>query len=267
MTIRSNARFVLMSAVFLAGCAEESTVVLDDSPAPQPAISRAAPQVLPQPAEQVVEIGRSTEGRPIEMYLLGSSPNPVLVIGGIHGSEKNSAECALLLLEHLRRNPGDLGRGSIAVIPAANPDGLARNLRYNAHRVDLNRNFPSQNWSKAQGIFASGPKPSSEPETRALCKVMEKIQPRRILSIHSIVGDPCNNYDGPAETVANRMAMKNGYPAKASIGYPTPGSLGSWAGMDRKIPTITLELSRATPGAAGWQQNREAILAFLNFSN
>jgi protein MpaA len=267
MTIRSNVHFAFMSVAFLAGCAEQSAVVLDDSPAPEPAIARALPQALPQPAEQIVEIGRSIEGRPIEMHLLGFSPNPALVIGGIHGSEKNSSDCALLLLEHLRQHPGDLGRGSIAVIPEANPDGLARNLRYNAHRVDLNRNFPSQNWSKAQGIFASGPKPSSEPETRALCGVMEKLQPRRILSIHSIVGDPCNNYDGPAETVANRMAMKNGYPIKAAIGYPTPGSLGSWAGLDRKIPTITLELSRATFGAVGWQQNREAILAFLNFSN
>ena len=38
------------------------------------------------------------------------------------------------------------------------------------------------------------------------------------------------------------MAAKNGYPAKGSIGYPTPGSMGTWAGIDRKIAMITLEL-------------------------
>ena len=33
---------------------------------------------------------------------------------------------------------------------------------------------------------------------------------------------------------------------ESSIGYPTPGSFGTWAGVEKKIPTITLELDEET---------------------
>ena len=32
------------------------------------------------------------------------------------------------------------------------------------------------------------------------------------------------------------------YPVEASIGYPTPGSFGTYCGIEKNIPTITLEL-------------------------
>ncbi len=74
-------------------------------------------------------------------------------------------------------------------------------------------------------------------------------------------GNFCNNYDGPAGALAEIMARKNHYPVKASIGYPTPGSFGSWAGIDQNIPTITLELPREQPISRVWLANRNAILA------
>ena len=37
------------------------------------------------------------------------------------------------------------------------------------------------------------------------------------------------------------------YPTESSIGYPTPGSFGTWAGVERDIPTITLELDEEIP--------------------
>ena len=86
------------------------------------------------------------------------------------------------------------------------------------------------------------------------------MRPRRILSIHSITGEPCNNFDGPAEPLARAMASANGYAVKEQIGYPTPGSLGSWAGGDLGIPVVTLELPVASRGAEAWQRNRSAIL-------
>jgi protein MpaA len=59
------------------------------------------------------------------------------------------------------------------------------------------------------------------------------------------------------------MARHNGYPASPNIGYPTPGSLGSYAGVDRQIPTITLELPRNVSGAQAWADNRAALLAAI----
>lgn len=50
------------------------------------------------------------------------------------------------------------------------------------------------------------------------------------------------NYDGDAFEVAQKISDITGYPVEPSIGYPTPGSFGTWAGIEKKIPTITLEL-------------------------
>jgi protein MpaA len=59
------------------------------------------------------------------------------------------------------------------------------------------------------------------------------------------------------------MSKHNGYPPAATMGYPTPGSLGSYAGIDRQIPMITLELPRDAPGDQAWRENREALLAAI----
>jgi hypothetical protein len=48
------------------------------------------------------------------------------------------------------------------------------------------------------------------------------------------------------------------------MGYPTPGSLGTWAGVDRQIPIVTLELPARQRGEDGWKANREALLAAIH---
>ena len=52
----------------------------------------------------------------------------------------------------------------------------------------------------------------------------------------------CVNFDGPALPWARLVAEASGWPVRESIGYPTPGSLGSWLGVDRRLPVLTLEL-------------------------
>lgn len=71
-------------------------------------------------------------------------------------------------------------------------------------------------------------------------ETVEKYKPRLILTLHApykIV-----NYDGDALVAANAISKIIGYPVEESIGYPTPGSFGTWAGVENGIPTITLEL-------------------------
>ena len=83
-----------------------------------------------------------------------------------------------------------------------------------------------------------GASPASEPETRAVMRAIERFAPVRIVTIHSINRDRfCNNFDGPGRRLAEAMARLNRYPVRASIGYPTPGSFGGWAGIERKIAT------------------------------
>jgi len=209
-------------------------------------------------------LGSSVQGRAISMTVFGSGVRPVLVIGGIHGSEPTSVDVAKALLSEIQKRPESIGSNSVAIIPVANPDGYLVKSRFNARGVDLNRNFPANNWRKApaRGRKNYGGEALSEPESQAIANAIDTLHPRLIISIHSIDdGRHCNNFDGPAEGIAKLMTTYNKYPAAATIGYPTPGSLGSFAGIDRQIPMITLELPRSVSGVKAWGDNRGAILA------
>ena len=237
-----------------------------DRPPPAPSRHEAVPCAIPtaEPC-RTVQVGRSVEGEPLTLHLFGTGSHPTLVIGGIHGDEPTSAEVAERLVALLKEHPEARGGATVAVLPRANPDGLARRTRKNANGVDLNRNLPAANWRKRlpNRWDYGGPTPSSEPETRALLRAIEMLRPARIISIHSIRrGRKCNNYDGPAEDLARLMERTNGYPVVASLG-PCYGSLGNWAGVDRHIPILTLELPRELPGREAWEQNREGLIAVI----
>jgi protein MpaA len=237
-----------------AGCAR------DLAPEAHASVERPLKRAAPRQTSEVA--GRSVKGEPIEMVTFGGdSPQPVLVIGAIHGDESTSVLLTRALVGELRQNPSAAGGVPVAVIPVMNPDGVATGTRTNARKVDLNRNFPAGNFS---GSARRGRDALSEPESKALFDVIERLRPRLILSVHSM-DKPCNNYDGPAKGVAERMSQLNGYPVAGTIGYPTPGSLGSWAGIDKGIPVITLELPRSLRGESVWRTNREAVLAAIRF--
>lgn len=207
------------------------------------------------------EIGRSVEGRPIHAYTMGEGP-PVLLLAGVHGDEPQGVYCARRVLEAGPELFARLSGHSLTVVAVANPDGLRRHTRANARGVDLNRNMPCRNWTpEGEAHYAPGPAAGSEPETRALLGLLERLQPVRIVSIHAPLR--VVNYDGPLDGAAEVMARETGYPLAGDIGYATPGSLGTWAGVERAIPTITLELPDA-PSRACWRASREAILAGLS---
>ncbi len=220
-----------------------------------------------EPVREIkLELGRSVKDKPIEMHVLGETGPVVLVFAGIHGDEPESVELARRWVGHLRSRPDLLKGRRVAVIPLVNPDGLAVGTRANAKSVDCNRNFPARNWAKTSpwDRYWGGYKPASQPETRAVMRAVTLMEPDRVISIHSISDDrQCNNYDGPGQSLAKVMSAANGYPATATIGYDTPGSFGSWAGDDRKIPTVTLELPAGGDADAIWKANRTALEAAL----
>ena len=193
----------------------------------------------------------------------------VLIFAGIHGNEATTTPVADRLIELLKAEPGVLEgwRGRVLVISLANPDGMTRKRRTNARGVDLNRNFPATNWKQTpRGLFWNGPGPLSEPESKLLHDLVLREKPVRILSIHSISrGRHGVNFDGPAKALAGAMAQENGYKVLQTMGYATPGSFGSWAGIDLSIPTITLELIASEPAEAAWKTNRNAIVRFIRF--
>lgn len=169
------------------------------------------------------------------MKIAGNFINPsVLIIGCFHGDEPQGE---YLIERYLDKKPDT----NIVFIPCLNKYGTKNGIRTNENGVDLNRNFPTQNWEKTEkNEFFGGEEPASEIETRFAMETVEKYKPRLILTLHApykIV-----NYDGDALVAANAISKIIGYPVEESIGYPTPGSFGTWAGVEKGIPTITLEL-------------------------
>jgi len=195
------------------------------------------------------EIGRSTLGRPIFAQRFGGGGAPLLVMGGIHGDEPATVDLLVELCRRLgSKLNGKLGEGdfplevpALWLLPAANPDGLAQNRKNSERDVDLNRNFPARSFATAHapGYFP-GPSPLSEPETQAIAALIAEEPIQGAVAVHAPFA--CVNYDGPAAAWAEAVAAACGWPARGEIGYPTPGSLGSWLGIDRGLPVLTLEL-------------------------
>lgn len=172
----------------------------------------------------------------------------VLLIGGIHGDEYSSVSIVFKWMRTLDRHHSGMFHWHI--IPLLNPDGLLRKVsqRMNENNVDLNRNFPMSNWENSTRDYwinttyrdprlFPGRSPLSEPESKWLVQEIDAFQPDVIVSVHaphSLV-----DYDGP----------KNG-PHKLGRLYlqligTYPGSLGNYAGVQRKIPVVTIELPYA----------------------
>lgn len=170
-----------------------------------------------------------------ELLLLGGSfsNNPILVVGVVHGDEPQGED---LINRYLAGT-----ESGMLFIPSLNPDGKQLGRRTNSNGVDINRNFPTKNWELTEkDNYFGGESPASEIETKFLINVIKEYKPRLILTLHTpykIV-----NYDGPAKEVSEKISEIIGYPVEESIGYPTPGSFGTYAGVERNIPTITLEM-------------------------
>jgi protein MpaA len=125
-----------------------------------------------------VLLGRSVEGRPITVVEVGDpSGTTVLVVGCIHGNEPAGIAVAHRLE---RLSPSGL---DLWIVPDLNPDGRAASTRGNAHGVDLNRNFPYR-WRRLHGVYASGPRPLSEPEARIAYRLILRIRPTVTVWFH-----------------------------------------------------------------------------------
>ena len=92
---------------------------------------------------------------------------------------------------------------------------------------------------------------------------VKKHNPVRILSIHSDLH--LVDYDGPAKQLAEQMSLDCGYKFVESIGYPTNGSFGTWAGIEKQIPTITLETWKAVSKEDFEKIYTEVEQAIFNF--
>jgi murein peptide amidase A len=193
--------------------------------------------------------GKSAEGMPLIVYTPDSGSPEILVLASIHGDE---SETTVVVSEALRSIP----RGNLraAVILCGNPDGMLRGTRGNARGVDLNRNFPTSNWSRDPVFYktrandprdialATGSEPASEPETKALLELIDRMRPRAIVSLHAALA--CID-DAGGSHLGRQLAARCSLPLLTEIGYPTPGSMGTWASQ-QQLTLVTWELEAAS---------------------
>ena len=225
----------------------------------------AAPAAPKAPAKFVapkyLTLGKTVKGRDITAAVYGSGAKHVLIFGGIHGDEPHTTVLARALAVNMNQETLPPGL-TVVIVPDVNPDGLMAATRVNANGVDINRNFPSKTWRSdyTEQKRYPGAQPSSEPETRAVLGLLERYPPHLVVTLHAALG--CMNWDGPGGPFAQVMAGVNGYPLCASLGYETPGSLGLLVGIDKQVPTVTIELRAKNPSDLV-QENLPALLALL----
>jgi protein MpaA len=127
------------------------------------------------PAQAFVA-GHSVEGRAIKVHVSGpaDAQTRVLVIGSIHGTEL--AGHAVIRRLRAARVPGGV---RLWTVRSVNPDGAAHHARQNSRGVDHNRNFPhhGRRQGRRWSLFYSGPRALSEPESRAVRRLVLRIRP------------------------------------------------------------------------------------------
>lgn len=188
-------------------------------------------------------LGTSALGLPLVSYEWGpEKAAQVLILAGVHGNEVEGVTLAWQLLEEFQKNY-NLNL-HLTLIPQFNPDGILLKTRGNGNGVDLNRNLSTKDWQAEFTVprYNPGPAALSEPENKALVKLLDENSFRFIFSLHS--WNPLININGDCGKVAEILNKWTGYPIEPTIGYPTPGSLGTFTGQERNIPTITYEIER-----------------------
>ncbi len=199
---------------------------------------------------------RSKQGEPIfyVQFEAKAEQNPlgrVLVLGGVHGDELTSVSTVYLWIAMLKEFHS--GLFDWRLVPIVNPDGFfkLKPTRTNANGVDLNRNLPTYQWNQLADHYWKqragaakrkypGPLAASESESKWLINEIKTYKPDVIVTVHA----PYNlvDYDASDRSSAPRqLGMLTG----KSLGT-YPGSLGRYAGEERNIPVITLELPHSS---------------------
>jgi predicted deacylase len=182
--------------------------------------------------------GTSVLGRPLRAYRVGerSSAVTAVLLGNMHGNEP----AGVRLVNAVRADPRVRGV-DLWVIPTMNPDGLAADTRRNAHGVDLNRNW-AHRWRPQTGPYDSGPRPFSEPETRAMRRFLNRVDPQFVVSFHQ----PLHAVDSDAAKnrhLLNRLATNLHLPKKPlRCSGACHGTMTGWYNAHHSGSAITVEL-------------------------
>jgi len=212
-------------------------------------IALLAAAALAAAAPQAEVIGHSVEHRPITVTRIGdpNAPRKVLVVGEVHGNERAGRG----IVEALEKTTPPRG-SDLLLVEDLNPDGFAHDTRTNARGVDLNRNS-SEHWAGA------GAKPWSEPETRAIRRLILRERPALTIYYHQPFG-LVDLPEGGHPQAARHYARLVGLPLRRLS--RRPGSLSRWQNVHvRRGSAIVVELAAGPLRAATRRRHVAAVLS------
>jgi hypothetical protein len=241
------------------------TQTLPPTEAPSPTQPPAPTQtptstITPIPfSEGPLEIGKSVNGLPLEVYRFGTGAVERMIVAGIHGgNEYNTVQLAEELMAYINLNheiiPPEV---TLYILHDLNPDGAARSLgvlgRANANGVDLNRNWPDgwkADWNRSgcwtTTYVTGGSKPASEPETQALIAFVKSHHLSALINYHSAAlgifpgGVPPKQ---ASKQFAQALAAVSTYKyPPVDTGCEYSGGLVDWT-ADLGIPSVDIELT------------------------
>ena len=154
------------------------------------------------------------------------NPRKTLAVGCIHGNERAGIAVAEQLAHTAQRGDAD-----IWIVPNLNPDGAAEGTRGNAHGVDLNRNFPWR-WQRLSGLFYSGPRPLSEPESRIAYRLLLRLRPHVSIWFHQHMD----------------LVDESGGRSRSSAGSPISSAFVSHACSENREASSGGKTTRSAPG-------------------
>ncbi len=221
-------------------------------------------------------IGNSLQGRPIVSYRFGQGPTHIAFIGGIHqGNETNSTDLILKAISYYTAKPEEIPASmTVYFVPNANPDGRELKQRSNARGVDLNRNWPTQDWKAdtydVEGLVKNGggARPLSEPETDALWKYIQNNDIISTIFYHSRGGTvvdtlPTAAGQRYATTLGRTLAYTTSYTYLDHWGYYDVSGDASDFLNSKGIYALTVELTAYDD--IDWNQNQRGFAAVIAF--
>ena len=208
----------------------------------------AAPSATPAAHREL--LGKSVGKRAITAVQVGdpAGTRVALVVGVIHGDERAGLSIVRAIKREASRHAAQLAGTQLWAIETVNPDGLRSHTRKNARGVDLNRNFPYR-WRgdvpHSSGYYP-GPRPASEPETRAIMAFVREIRPDLAIWYHQPWGAvlACHGTPRIAAEYAKLVGMKT-----SCRGAGLRGTAISW--QTHEISGSSAFVVEMSPGGIG----------------
>ncbi len=203
---------------------------------------------------------RSTDRRPIESLTLGTGPARIAIMASVHGDEVQSTGLVEELAKYLVQHPEKLSGTTLLLVKSPNPDGAAGRTPYNVNGVDLNRNFPADNWKLLEHNRA-GAKARSEAETQVAVRLLSDFQPSLVVHLKDSRRGAVVNYEGDIRRRAEDLARMISGQVVQGLGEKTSGSVENFALTKLSCPSLTLLLVLESTDQAAWSKNQSALLS------